>query len=267
MARHTNGWVKIERRAALGDINSNFARGGMFLALIAMANIQPSMIEWKGMPRKLVRGEILTTLTELSTLGNVDRKTISKHLQYLVRRETISLEKTNNGIIIKFINFEEYNALAAEWSQPSPNEMDDGMDNAMDDGVPHNKELKNKRNKELKKRESKSDKSDALPRLAVLWNEHSGELSKVTKTNSSRNRLCEIRFKEDSEDEWIRTIKRIASSDFCLGKSDRGWMATFDWLLKPETRLKVLEGKYDNPSVKKNDDLFAFIRDDQAESA
>jgi hypothetical protein len=41
-------------------------------------------------------------------------------------------------------------------------------------------------------------------------------------------------------------VKRIASSAFCTGTNDRGWRATPDWLLRPDTAAKVLEGKYDD---------------------
>jgi DNA-binding transcriptional regulator YhcF (GntR family) len=148
MARHTNGWVKIERRAALGDINSNFIRGGLFMALIAMANIQRSIVSWRGKPRNLVRGEIVTSFHELAEMGKVDVKTISKHLNYLALRKTIFIEKSSQGVLIKFLNFERYNSLDAEWSTQGPHAMEDGMDRGMDRGVHYNGELKNKRIKE-----------------------------------------------------------------------------------------------------------------------
>lgn len=85
-----------------------------------------------------------------------------------------------------------------------------------------------------------------LPELAVLWNENCGSLPKAQKTNNARNHKAKLRFSEDTVDSWIEVIKKIASSDFCLGKNERGWTATFDWLIQPETRLKVLEGKYEN---------------------
>ena len=47
-------------------------------------------------------------------------------------------------------------------------------------------------------------------------------------------------------DEWTAVIQRIQASDFCSGAGNTGWVATFDWLLKPDTATKVLEGKYDN---------------------
>ena len=44
-------------------------------------------------------------------------------------------------------------------------------------------------------------------------------------------------------------LAKMAASDFCRGKSDRGdWVATFDWFLKPDSLNRVLEGKYDNAS-------------------
>ena len=39
---------------------------------------------------------------------------------------------------------------------------------------------------------------------------------------------------------------KTGKSSFLNGDNDRGWTASIDWLIKPENRLKVLEGKYDN---------------------
>lgn len=88
--------------------------------------------------------------------------------------------------------------------------------------------------------------SSGLPRLVEIWNEHCGKLPKVQRTNRSRDSKIAVRWKEQSPDEWVGTVKKIAASDFCNGKSNTGWRATFDWLIKPETWLKVNEGKYDN---------------------
>lgn len=46
---------------------------------------------------------------------------------------------------------------------------------------------------------------------------------------------------------WETIIRRVVASDFCNGKNDRGWVATFDWLVSSDdVPVKVLEGKYDN---------------------
>ncbi len=92
-----------------------------------------------------------------------------------------------------------------------------------------------------------AQEKENLPALALLWNEHCGSLAKVRGTNAARN----IRIKERLKEEpnlmaWAEVIQSVAKSDFCNGKSPTRWKADFDWLLQPEVRLKVLEGKYEN---------------------
>ena len=47
-------------------------------------------------------------------------------------------------------------------------------------------------------------------------------------------------------DEMTEVFTNAGKSDFLNGKNDRGWKPNFDWLIKPENRIKVLEGNYDN---------------------
>lgn len=159
MARFDGGWVKIQRKALLGDINSNYARGGLFCALVGMANLERSTVSWHGKPRDLERGEIVTSFKELAELGGVDRKTVKKHLEYLHDRETIHLEVSTQGVLIRLINFGKH--------QNGASILDDGMDDASSDldngsgildkamaigmvnGVPHIEEYNNIRIKEV----------------------------------------------------------------------------------------------------------------------
>lgn len=63
---------------------------------------------------------------------------------------------------------------------------------------------------------------------------------------AKRHRRCAQMLTERPLEEWHGVIARIQASDFCRGQNDRGWLATFDWLLQPDVPVKVLEGKYDN---------------------
>ncbi len=101
--------------------------------------------------------------------------------------------------------------------------------------------------KKIKNKEEEREVALTLPPLMTLWNFHLGEkLGVVKKTNASRSKKSALRFGELTEPEWVAVLKKIGDSDFCCGKNDRGWQASFDWLLQPETHLKVSEGKYDN---------------------
>lgn len=48
------------------------------------------------------------------------------------------------------------------------------------------------------------------------------------------------------ESGWLEVIRRINASSFLRGETERGWKASPDWLLQPDTAAKVLEGKYDD---------------------
>jgi len=82
--------------------------------------------------------------------------------------------------------------------------------------------------------------------LADLWNASCGSLPHCLELKGARHQKAAARLRDRTLDEWEAIISRIASSTFCTGQNDRGWVATFDWLLQPETATKVLEGKYDN---------------------
>lgn len=80
----------------------------------------------------------------------------------------------------------------------------------------------------------------------TIWNEHRGKLPEARSCAPSRLKKIKARWPEQTPDEWVSTIKRLADSDFCCGKGSTGWRADFDFLLKPDTWTKVNEGRYDN---------------------
>lgn len=83
--------------------------------------------------------------------------------------------------------------------------------------------------------------------LADAWNSlTTSPLSKCHGLSADRKRKSALRQKEATITEWREIITRVNVSDFCRGKNDRSWTANFDWLLRPGTRLKVLEGQFDN---------------------
>lgn len=96
------------------------------------------------------------------------------------------------------------------------------------------------------KKEKKQKNPAELHPLILIWNATVTNLSKVKDSNSTRDRKIAAIYDNMNPLEWTDTVKKINASDFCIGKNDRGWKATFDWLLQPETYLKVNEGKYDN---------------------
>ena len=61
-------------------------------------------------------------------------------------------------------------------------------------------------------------------------------------------------------------MRRIVLSDFCNGKNDRGWKANFDFLLRPNTHIKAMEGAYDNREGSKKEESFLEFVEKSKES-
>lgn len=83
--------------------------------------------------------------------------------------------------------------------------------------------------------------------LAALWNAWaaSRKLPQVTKLAGKRLVLAQARCREGDASHWQGVLDRIAACPGLLGKNDRNWTVSFDWLLEPMSSAKVLEGKYD----------------------
>ena len=79
-----------------------------------------------------------------------------------------------------------------------------------------------------------------------LWN----SLSQLTRAATiTPNRVRQLRKLLD--DPFWRThccegIQRAAASPFLTGNGSQGWRATFDWFLRGDSLLKIIEGAYDN---------------------
>lgn len=88
--------------------------------------------------------------------------------------------------------------------------------------------------------------------LFELWNANCGSLPKAKSMTKKRAAAVRARLKEKSDrDYWQSVISEMAQSDFCNGKNSQGWTASFDFLIKPDTHVKVSEGKYKNNNISK----------------
>lgn len=79
-------------------------------------------------------------------------------------------------------------------------------------------------------------------------------ISRILKLTNKRKEKLKKRLDELGEDEFIKAFDCIKESDFLQGKNQNGWRVSFDWLIENDTNaVKVLEGKYADTTVKKDD--------------
>jgi len=100
---------------------------------------------------------------------------------------------------------------------------------------------------------SGSDTDVSPPTLFEIWNQNRGPLpeAKECRAGTKRGRAAAARWAERPDAAyWTGVVRRLAASPFCRGETGGTWRATFDFLIQPDTHVKVLEGKYDPPARK-----------------
>jgi len=86
--------------------------------------------------------------------------------------------------------------------------------------------------------------SEALKAYAALA-ERTG-LPKVEKVTDQRRKKLRSILAEHGIETWRRALTMVEASNHCLGRNDRGWTASLDFLLQPSSFVKVIEGNYAN---------------------
>lgn len=71
-------------------------------------------------------------------------------------------------------------------------------------------------------------------------------LPKVVKITEQRKKTIRNRVEEHGSESIDIIIQKISESNFLLGKTESGWMCTFDWVFCPRNYVKILEGNYAN---------------------
>lgn len=82
-----------------------------------------------------------------------------------------------------------------------------------------------------------------------LYNERAVPLglSKARGLTPDRQRHATARIAEEPcRETWTAALDKVSISAFLRGENDRKWRADFDWLVKPGSLTKLLEGKYGN---------------------
>ena len=99
--------------------------------------------------------------------------------------------------------------------------------------------------------------------VLARWNSIDG-VSHAKSMTASRAKALASRSKEPAwVENWQAAAEKVAASSFCRGGGSTGWVADLDWFLRPDTVMKILEGKYDDRPANSGHggvDLFAGVR-------
>ena len=238
------GWVKLHR--ALLDktiwINSTAEQKTILITLLLMANHEPNQWEWKGKKYTVKSGEFITSLEKIvAKCGKgITTQNVRSALKRFENLQFLTNESTKQNRLIKIENWGLY-----QDEENQPNKAT-------------NKEVTNdqqRTNKEVTT--NKNDKNDknifnnlSIDKLFVplikKWNELPDAIAKIStmKKDTQRYKMLSQRINEYGSDKILEAIEKIKQSSFLLGQNNSGWTITFEWFVRPNNFIKVLEGNY-----------------------
>ncbi len=91
--------------------------------------------------------------------------------------------------------------------------------------------------------------------IVRIYHETLPELPAVVELTQSRRSLLRARWKEKKERQdlgwWSQYFVSVRESDFLMGRTNgnngrQPFMADFEWLIRPQNMIKVIEGRYRN---------------------
>ena len=98
---------------------------------------------------------------------------------------------------------------------------------------------------EVEREEDKEVERDIdIKKYMTAWN--SLGLKKLVSIKNKRLSSLKARVSEYGENKVMEAIGNINKSNFLKGNNNKNWNITFDWFLKPNNFVKVLEGNYDD---------------------
>ena len=250
-------WIKLNRKIWNNFIWS-FDSPKYTLAwidILLMANYEDKKIMFDGKERTIQRGSFVTSMVKLSDRWQMSRRTVKNLLDTLQNNGMITYESTKRCTTVfvsKYEIYQEVSDFSGAWQcttdDTTRGATDDTTRGATDD-TQHKKDKKLEEDKEGKEDSTVSKDtvcSTDVQRIIQEWNGLG--LSQLKKIDPGTNRytLLRARIKSYGADGIIKAIGKVRDSNFLQGGGDKGWVITFDWLIKPNNFPKVFEGNYDD---------------------
>lgn len=224
------GYVKLYREAREHAVFQDDWHWRLFCWCLLKANFRPS--QFRGI--EVSRGSFVTGRIAAAEELKTTQSRIYRGFEALKRLGCITLKPNNKWTLITVCNFESYQ-----------NGTDD--DRTTDEQQTDSSRTTNEQQTDTSKEEQEGKKgrsnttspSPEVGQLVSSWNATPGVV-RVAKLTAKRAVAAKARL-GDSDWDWKSALGKFPLRCFAGG----GWTPTFDWFVRPDTVMSILEGKYD----------------------
>lgn len=244
-----NGWIKLHRKVLDWEWYDTPGMFHLFFHLLVSANVEDK--RWRG--KVIQRGQFVTSLNTLSQELNMSIKRIRTGLKRLKETNEISIKTANKYSVVTICNYDRYQCVDyAEGHAKGTQEANKGQTNGIQRAT--TKEDKNIRiNKEENiiinnniKEESQTTVNFVEIREFFNRTMNGRMIPKIKTIDDRRKSWIMARLKTFSLDDLYEAFTKASESTFLNGDNQRGFIATFDWIVRPTNFPKILEGNYDD---------------------
>lgn len=218
----------------------------LFEHLILRANFKERI--WHG--KTIKRGQLITSRSELSRETGLSEKVIRLGLERLKKTGEIIMETTKRCTLITVCNYDRYQGCSTKEGQQKTN---------IGPAIGQEKTIKEESNKKnieggtnvpSSSPEPTTPKNDDINLLAFMdffnrtMQEHGAQIPTITQISGKRKQALLARFKQHGKEALRKAVINAATSTFLNGGGSNPFVASFDWIMRPNNFPKVLEGNY-----------------------
>lgn len=218
--------------------------------LILKANFKDT--EWRDITIR--RGQLVTSRHSICQETGLTDKVVRGALKKLQKTGEIIIEATNNYSIITICNYDRYQCVNNTNDQKGAYIGLTGSQRMTT--IEKRKEAKNNDDSSLRS-ESTSTKPTTGSVLDVdptaflnFFNhavkEHHSQIPPIALITPRRLSTLNSRAKEHGKEALRKVVLNAVTAPFLNGASEKPFVASFDWLFKPNNFIKVLEGNYNH---------------------
>lgn len=254
------GWIKISRDIVNHWLwqDKPFSRGQAWIDLLLMAAWKDSTFMVRGIRVEQRRGDVCLSVREMCERWRWSNGKVIRFLNELETAQQITQQKSNVINTISIVNYDKYQM--DNTTDETPNQTTDNTTNDTTDSTTI-EEVKNKEDNNINNINKQSEIAlsgcDApttpqeavnYEKLIVFFNERTKGCFGMLRSplGETRKRQIRARVAAYGKKALEEVIEKAAASDFLKGNNGRGFIASFDWIIKPSNFEKILSGNYDN---------------------
>ena len=244
-------WLKLYRKLTEWEWYTDSHMVHLFLHLLIKANSSDK--NWRGITVK--KGQLITNLNALSVQTGISKQSVRTCLNRLEKTGEINTQTNTRFTVITICKFDSYQDNGKTINTQTNTHINTPLthdQHTANTPSTHTKEYKNIRKITVSKETAiESQNAGRLVEIKKFFN------STLDKNNSAmpriksniegqRKAMLNARISEYGIDTVRHVIFLASQSDFLNGGGGKGFVANFEWIMRPNNFPKILDGNFNN---------------------